>query len=314
MRFVRFDPPPALAGFGIVTVRDSGSLAFGLRGPVLDRGDVPFAALAGADDPEARRRDRYGTLALLAARQALDQAHRGAEAGGERCGVMIGSTHASAERNGRYARDLAGGEAALSPSLFVRTTSGAAAADIAFAFKMGGPGQTFVSGWTAGAEALAAAARAVSRGAADLMIAGGVEVPGPIFGRTGPALMEGAAMTVVVPDAPPDRPRLLAYGRGIGGPAPRDIDAAREAAQRDFGCEAIFLGNHRDGDPWDRASAFASARAMEASARRSVFGEEVGPLGAAGAIAACAGAAEFEGSRLVLARDPSGDIAALVLG
>ena len=312
MNFVRFDPPPALAGFGVVAVRDSGSLALGLSGPVLDA-EESGGALAGPDDPEARRRDRYGTLALIAARQALDQAQRGADASGERCGVMIGTTHASAERNGRYAQHLADTGAALSPSLFVRTTSGAAAADIAFAFRLGGPGQTFVSGWTAGAEALAAAARAVSRGAADLMIAGGVEVPGPIFGRSGPALMEGAAMTVVVRDAAPECPRLLAYGRGFGGPAPGDIDAAREAA-RAFDCGAIFLGNTREGDPWDRSSDFASARASEASVRRSVMGEAVGPLGAAGVIAQCAGAAEFAGRRLVLVRDPSGEIAALVLG
>jgi hypothetical protein len=312
VKFVRFDPPPALAGFGIVAVRDSGSLALGLRGPVLDAGEASIAALTGGDDLEARRRDRYGTFALIAARQALEQAGR-ADAAGERCGVMIGTTYASAERNGRYARDLAETGAALSPSLFVRTTSGAAAADIAFAFKMGGPGQTFVSGWTAGAEALAAAARVVSRGAADLIIAGGVEVPGPIFGRTAPALMEGAAMAVVVPEAPTDRPRLLAYGRGFGGPAPGDIDAAREAA-RAFECDAVFLGNSREGDPWNRRSDFESVRAIEAEARRSVIGEQVGPLGAAGVIAACAGAAEVAGRRLVLARDPSGDIAALVLG
>ena len=294
MRFVRFEAPPALAGFGIVTARASG-LALGLR----------------ADDGESRRRDRYGTLALLAAREALGSAGLEGGAVGSRCGVMIGTTHASAERNGRYACDLAGGEAALSPALFVRTTSGAAAADIALAFKMGGPGQTFVSGWTAGGEALACAARAVSRGAADLVLAGGVEVPGPIFGRTGPAQSEAAAMVVVVSGASGERRRLLAYGRGRA-PEPECLGAAIEAG-RGFECDTLVIANDLESDPWLRPG-FVPPSGGASAPRRLRVGEHAGALGAAGLFAGCAMAAEIPGRSLVVARDPSGDVAAVVLG
>jgi hypothetical protein len=322
VRFVRFEEPPALAGFGIVTARGSG-LVLGLSGTMPGDDDGTMAAIPASDDGESRRRDRYGTLALLAAREALERAGRlegGAVAGqagapgavGSRWGVMIGTTHASAERNGRYACDLAKGDAALSPALFVRTTSGAAAADIAFAFRMGGPGQTFVSGWTAGAEALAGAARAVSRGAADLVLAGGVEVPGPIFGRTGPALTEAAAMVVVVAGASGNRRRLLAYGRGRA-PEPGGLERAIEAG-RGFECDTLIIANDLASDPWLRPGGVVPPSGTAMALRRLRVGEQVGALGAAGLIAGCAMAAEIPGRSLVVARDPSGDVAAVVLG
>jgi hypothetical protein len=319
VRFVRFEEPPTLAGFGIVTVRDSGGLALGLPGPIPgdERADMSMGDVPASDDGESRRRDRYGTLALLAAREALGAAGAagtpGAAGGaGSRCGVMIGTTHASAERNGRYACDLASGGAALSPALFVRTTSGAAAADIAFAFKMEGPGQTFVSGWTAGAEALACAARAVSRGAADLVLAGGVEVPGPIFGRTVPVLSEAAAMVVLTAGPSADRRRLLAYGRGRA-PEPGGLDAAIDAG-RGFECDTLIIANDLESDPWLRPGGFVPPSGVATPSRRLRVGERAGALGAAGLIAGCAMAAEIPGRSLVVARDPSGDVAAVVLG
>ena len=315
MRFVRFDPAPALAGIGIVSARDSGSLAIGMRGPILGDGEMVESFL-GRVAPEARRRDRYGLLALLAAREALEEAglldepHRA-----ERCGVMIGTTHASSERNGRYAEDLAHGDAALSPNLFVRTTSGAAAADIAFAFRMAGPGQTFASGWTAGAEALAAAARAVSTGAADLMLAGGVEVPGPLFALAGRFTTEAAALAVVAPGAAPGRPRVLAYGRGHDG---GDLASIAADLSRDCGltCGAVVEANDPHG-AGTRRSARAAAPIPASGAsevRRLAVGDCAGEIGAAGVVIGCVLAAEAGGNALVVARDPAGDVAALLLG
>lgn len=322
MRFVRFDPAPALAGFGLVTVRDSGSLALGVAGEIL-REDPAFPLFSGPEDGESRRRDRHGTLALIAAREAIEQAGVGpAGAGlagegltgveGERCGVVIGTTHASAERNGRYALDLADRDATLSPSLFVRTTSGAAAADIAFAFKMGGPGQTFVSGWTAGAEAIAAAARSVSGGTADLVLAGGVETPGPIFARSGPFISEGAAIAVVTVAAPAGRPRLIAYGRGRAA----EVHALHEAgeAARSFECDTVIVANDLEADPWLNAADADEEAFVPPRARRLRVGELAGALGAVGVVVGCAMSADVPGRSLVVARDPSGEIAALVIG
>jgi hypothetical protein len=311
VRFVRFDRPPALAGFGIVTVRDSGSLAMGVAGEILPE-DVLFPAHGGPEDGESRRRDRYGTLALIAAREAIEQA--GVGPGGVasgRCGVVLGTTHASAERNGRYALDLADPDATLSPALFVRTTSGAAAADIAFAFKLGGPGQTFVSGWTAGAEAIAAAARSISSGTADLVLAGGVEMPGPIFARSGPFISEGAAIAVVTAASPPGRPRLIAYGRARAAPA-HDLRDVTEAA-RAFECDTIVLANDLEADPWLAGPDAGGDELVPARARRLRVGEQVGALGAAGVVVGCALSADVPGRSLVVARDPSGELAALVL-
>jgi hypothetical protein len=310
VKFVRFDRPPALAGFGIVTVRDSGSLALGIAGTILRE---PFASpVPFPEDGESRRRDRYGTLALIAARAAIEQAGLGlAAVAGGRSGVAIGTTHASAERNGRYARDLADRDAALSPSLFVRTTSGAAAADIAFTFRMGGPGQTFVSGWTAGAEAVASAARSVSGGTADLVLAGGVETPGPIFARSHPFVSEGAAIAVLRAEAPPGRRRLLAYGRGRESD-PADLRAVAGAA-RAFECDTVVLANDLEADPRRRASDGEADELVPARARWLRVGEQVGALGAAGTVVGCAMSGEIPGRSLVVARDPSGEIAVLVL-
>ena len=303
MRFVRFDPPPALAGIGLVRVRDSGRVAVG-PGGVIPGGDAEtLASLLAASDPESRRRDRYGVLALIAAREALREAGLAdAPRRGERCGVMIGTTHASSEGNGRYAGDLASATSTLSPSLFVRTTSGAAAADVACAFRMSGPGQTFASGWTAGAEALAAAARAVACGAADLMLAGAVEAPGPIFAHAGALLTEGAAIAVVAPDAPPDRPRLLAYGRGSGAGG-LDAILARLTEDCGLGCAVVVEAN----DSWSHSGPRAGERTALSVEARS------GRLGAAGAVMGCVLAAGMEGPVLVVARDPAGDVAALLL-
>jgi len=316
VRFVRFDPAPALAGFGIVTVRDSGSLAMGVAGGILPE-DALFPAHGGPEDGESRRRDRYGTLALIAAREAIEQAGvapvdagPGGVASG-RCGVVLGTTHASAERNGRYALDLADPDATLSPALFVRTTSGAAAADIAFAFKLGGPGQTFVSGWTAGAEAIAAAARSISGGTADLVLAGGVEMAGPIFARSGPFISEGAAIAVVTAASPPGRPRLIAYGRGRAAPA-HDLRDVTEAACA-FECDTIVLANDLEADPWLAGPDAGGDELVPARARRLRVGEQVGALGAAGVVVGCALSADVPGRSLVVARDPSGELAALVL-
>jgi beta-ketoacyl synthase-like protein len=311
VRFVRFGASAALAGFGIVTVRDSGSLALGISGAIL-REDLLHPRPSGPEDAEARRRDRYGMLALIAAREAIEQAGLPLDGvSGARCGVALGTTHASAERNGRYALDLADPAAALSPSLFVRTTSGAAAADVAFAFKMGGPGLTFTSGWTAGAEAIAAAARSVSAGAADVVLAGGVEAAGPIFARSGPWISEGAALAVVTSRVP-GRRRLLAYGRGRAD-NPTDLRAVVDAA-RAFECDTVVLANDLEADPRSPGSAGGADEVFPARARRLRVGEQTGALGAAGVVVGCAMGAEIPGRSLVVARDPSGEVAALVIG
>jgi len=312
VRFVRFDAPPALAGFGLVTVRDSGSLALGISGAIL-RDDLLPPARSGPEDAEVRRRDRYGMLALIAAREALEQAGVGLDGvAGGRCGVIVGTTHASAERNGRYARDLADPEATLSPSLFVRTTSGAAAADIAFAFKMGGPGRTFASGWTAGAEAIAAAARSVVAGTADLVLAGGVEAPGPIFARSGPFISEGAAMAVVTSRTAAGRRRLIACGRGHGDD-PTDLRAVADAS-RAFECDTVVLANDLEADARLAGSGDDLDAVFPARARWLRVGAQAGALGAAGVVVGCAMGVEIPGRSLVVARDPSGEVAALVIG
>jgi hypothetical protein len=217
-----------------------------------------------------------------------------------------------AERNGRYARDLADPEASLSPSLFVRTTSGAAAADIAFAFKMGGPGQTFASGWTAGAEAIAAAARSVVAGTADLVLAGGVEAPGPIFARSGPFTSEGAAMAVVTSRTAAGRLRLIAWGRGHLDD-PTDLRAVAEAS-RAFECDTVVLANDLEADPRPAGSGDDLDAVFPARARWLRVGVQAGALGAAGVVVGCAMGVEIPGRSLVVARDPSGEVAALVIG
>ena len=131
----------------------------------------------------ARRLDRFTHLAAIAAREAV--AHAGLSGNEEelitavdpdRVGVLIGSGIGGAETWAEeYPRYLEKGPARTSPMFIPRMLSNTAAGTIAIRTGARGPNMTVNTACAAGASAIHVARDMIRAGAADVMIAGGVE-------------------------------------------------------------------------------------------------------------------------------------------
>lgn len=307
MRFVRFEPAPILAGWGALTPWGRGSSAWSEAAPRRFGAADAIEPLGGLPDLLARRLDRFGLLALAASRAAFAAsafAASGAPDGG--CGVLFGSRHGCASSNRAYGEDLARLPVReLRPALFVRTVSGAAAADVSMALGLRGPSQTFVSGSLAGAEAMVGGATALARGTAPLCLTGGIEVPP---GRGDATCLEAAAAVLlecsdrgVRETKGPLRLVGAALGRDVEGSGTFDLLADAVHA----GCDLVAVANPAP------AEVLALWRRAAGRARVLLLGAH-GDLGAAGAVLA-AGLADpgCDRGAVVVARDPSGETALL---
>jgi Beta-ketoacyl synthase, N-terminal domain len=328
MRWIRFgrDAAPRFTAFGMLTPADRGTPEVTI--------DLP--ALCGESPLRFRRFDRYGELGYAAARLAL-RAHRSdgdlppvaGEAADMDRGVILGSSLACWESNARHQRsprDPAAGEA--SAATFVRTVANSVCGDVSIALRFGGPGALFAGGWTAGAEAIIAAASALAERRARMILAGGVEAPGPELramhagggrgdaqaGRWFTGLLAEAAAIAVMESADeggagPGSLRLFACGRAHDPDRRLSIAALLDAPA------PVPLGTVVIANTMPRA--FLD-RAREEAAPRPVIDlpDRAGELGAAGAPAAAALADGLGGGEgvLVVARDIAGGMAALVLG
>jgi hypothetical protein len=307
MRFVRFEPAPMVAGWGALTPWGRGAAAWSEAPPRRFGAGDEIERVAGLPDLLARRLDRFGLLALAASREAFAAsrfAASGAPDGG--CGVLFGSRHGCASSNRAYGENLARLPVReLRPALFVRTISGAAAADVSMTLGLRGPSQTFVSGPLAGAEAMAGAATVLVRGTAPLCLTGGIEVPP----GGGDATRLEAAAAVLLQRADrdareaPGRLRLVgaAIGRDVEGSGTFDLIAAAVHA----GCDLVAVANPAPPEVlslWRRAALRARVLLLGAH----------GDPGAAGAVLA-AGLSDSGCDRgaVVVARDPSGETALL---
>jgi len=309
VRIRRFDPAPRIHGFGIVL-------------PESRTSALPVPAGAAS---LARRLDRYGRLAIAAAGAAIDAAAVAAPAVIDRSwGVMVGSSLGCLESN--RAHDRAGRDmplAEMSPALFVRTISSSVAGDISMAWRFGGPSATFVSGWTAGADALIAAATAIEDGRARLVLAGAVEAPPAPSPGAGVATMPGgpdatgttavglhaadgpreaAAMALIAAGPKPGALRLIAAGRGRdpgGRLSLRETMAALAPEQ----VAAVIVANGVPPDLLARWRDEAGQVPIVELSKRS------GEPGSAGLFVGLAGIAEGAGTTLVVARGPAGETA-----
>jgi hypothetical protein len=327
------------AGFGVLTPAGIGTAPLcTLRVTAPARRTVPVgpADLCG-DAPESfRRADRYGVLGYAAAGLAMldaepaEPARSGAPESGAgpaagagidtACGVMIGSSVACWSANRRFHEERRDRPAAsLSPALFVRTVANAVNGDLSIARGLAGPCETFVSGFTAGAEALIAAAVAIDAGRARVMLAGGVEAPEGFFETprsedpveaAGFALLRRGAAPASGRDADPGV-RLLGWHRSHD-PCGRFRLAAALDALQPIGIDAILVANRVPEEIMTRWRADAEDRPLFALADR------IGEPGAAGvplavALARARHTARLGPTRLVLGRDPAGGLAALVV-
>ncbi len=138
-----------------------------------------FVASDHIEGRRARRLDRYSQFTVAATRMALEDAELDlARENPDRVGAMMGTALggvAHGERN--YHAFLTEGPRAVDPALALTVFAGAASCNIAIEFGCTGPNSTNGMSCASGAIAIGDGFRAIVRGDADVMLAGGSEAP-----------------------------------------------------------------------------------------------------------------------------------------
>lgn len=138
-----------------------------------------FDPSAWMEPRRAKRLDRCSQFTLAAARLAIADA--GLELSKEdpdRIGAMMGSALGGVEFAEReHEKYLAGGVRAVEPGLALTVFVGASSCNLAIELGVTGPNITNGMSCASGAIAIGEAFRAIARGEADIMLAGGAEAP-----------------------------------------------------------------------------------------------------------------------------------------
>ncbi len=162
------------SGIGPVTAFDASRLSVRIAGEIAD-----FDAAGVLDRKELRRTDRYGQLALVAAREAMDEAGLPARLEGElalRSGVILGTGLGGgitfAEQVGVAAER---GPDRMSPFFVPMVIPNLAAGQVAMSFGPLGPNFAVSSACATGGHAIGEAWETIRRGDAEVMLAGAAE-------------------------------------------------------------------------------------------------------------------------------------------
>lgn len=189
--------------------------------PVRVAGLVSANLSAALTTREFRRMDRCGHLALIAAREAWTQAGR-PEAAPERLAVVVGSGYGGLGTVVEQTRALdTGGSRRVSPHTLTQIMTNGPAAWISIDVGARGGARTPVSACASGAEAIAQGAEMIRTGAADVVIAGGVDACVNALTISGFAQIRALSTSDRSPDEisrPFDRDRngfVIAEGAGI---------------------------------------------------------------------------------------------------
>jgi 3-oxoacyl-[acyl-carrier-protein] synthase II len=187
-----------ITGIGAVTPIGTGveGLWQGLQnrrsavGPVTRFDPSPFRCRIAAEVPDfhpvdfmeerrLRRLDRFGQLAIAAARLALQDAELVLEREDrDRVGAMMGTALGGvAYAEEQYPRYMAGGPREVDPALALTVFAGAGSCNLAIEFGVCGPNSTNGMSCASGTIAVGDGFRAIARGEADVMLAGGAEAP-----------------------------------------------------------------------------------------------------------------------------------------
>jgi 3-oxoacyl-[acyl-carrier-protein] synthase II len=143
--------------------------------PVRLAGRVTMDVAALLSTPEYKRMDRCGQLALIAAKEAWGHAGR-PDADPERLAVVIGSGYGGLDTTLEQVRTLdARGPRRVSPHTLTRIMTNAPSAWVSMEVGAKGGARTPVSACASGAEAISQGADMIRAGAADVVIAGGVD-------------------------------------------------------------------------------------------------------------------------------------------
>jgi beta-ketoacyl-acyl-carrier-protein synthase II len=227
----------------------------------------------------SRRLDRFTHLALLAAKEAVASAELTdgendaiVHADPDRVGIIVGSGIGGAETwQDEYPRYLDKGPGRVSPMFVPKMLSNTAAGTIAIRTGARGPNLTVNTACAAGASALHVARDLIAAGAADLVLAGGVEA-----GITGLAISAFAQMGALSRNPDPSQASrpfdvdrdgfVMGEGAGI-----LVLESAEHAARRGAtplatlaGCGASADAHHATAPPEDGGGAIlAIQRAVD---------------------------------------------------
>ena len=131
------------------------------------------------EERRVRRLDRFSQFSVAATRMALaDAALTPEQEDKDRIGATMGTALGGvAHGEGQYRNFMSGGPRAVDPALALTVFAGAASCNIAIEFGFTGPNSTNGMSCASGAIAIGEAFRAITRGEADVMVAGGAEAP-----------------------------------------------------------------------------------------------------------------------------------------
>ncbi len=187
-----------ITGLGIITPIGIGVEAFwsGLRSRrsairTVTRFDPsPFRSRNGAEvdgffatdfieERRVKRLDRFSQFSIAATRLALEDAGVDlAREDRDQVGAMMGTALGGvAQAEGQHARYIEGGVRAVDPGLALSVFAGASSCNIAIQFGITGPNSTNGMSCASGTIAIGDAFRAIRRGEATMMLAGGAEAP-----------------------------------------------------------------------------------------------------------------------------------------
>lgn len=271
------------------------------------------------EERRARRLDRFGQFSVAATRLALadaglDLAREDRDRTGVMMGTALGGVGMAETQHARYVEE---GIRAVDPALALMVFAGAASCNIAIEFGVSGPNSTNGMSCASGTVAIGDGFRAIARGDADIMLAGGAEAPlAPLSfgafaiiramstrnddpgtasrpfdaGRDGFVMGEGAAVLVLEERerararGAPVYAELCGYGltndaHHMTAPRPDGAQAAR--AMRQALAEA-GIGPEAVGYVNAHGSSTPLNDATETGAIRQVFGEHAGRLAVSG--------------------------------
>ena len=131
------------------------------------------------EERKVRRLDRFSQFSIAATRLGLADAELTLEREDrDRIGVMMGTALGGvAQAEGQHARYVEGGIRAVDPTLALTVFAGASSCNIAIEFGVAGPNATNGMSCASGTIAIGDGFRAIRRGDADVMLAGGAEAP-----------------------------------------------------------------------------------------------------------------------------------------
>ena len=140
-------------------------------------GEIAFDAAAAFAKPKLALLDRFSQFALVAAREAIDDARiDAADPRKARAGVYIGTgVGGSNTTEASYIELFTNGKERLAPFTVVRVMNNAAAAHISIDYALRGPSITYSTACSSSALAIGEAMRAIRHGYVDFAIAGGAE-------------------------------------------------------------------------------------------------------------------------------------------